>query len=140
MFLLLDTTAEHGATVALVDQSGKVTSTRRVNGVFAHAEKLLVATEGLLRATRLSPRRLSGIAVVRGPGGFTAVRMGVVTANVLAYALGVLLVGVRTADEPLAALARRAAEQLRHHASRRPVVPLYSSPPNITPPKKKPLR
>jgi hypothetical protein len=43
---------------------------------------------------------LKGIAVVCGPGSFTSLRIGVSTANALAYALGVSVVGVGK-DEPL---------------------------------------
>jgi tRNA threonylcarbamoyladenosine biosynthesis protein TsaB len=66
------------------------------------------------------------------PGGFTTLRIGIVTANALAYALGVPIRGV---VGPVASL----EDLLALDASERngsPVVPVYDRPPNITPARK----
>lgn len=56
------------------------------------------AIEAVCRAANVSPADLKLIGVSLGPGGFTGVRIGVVTAKVLAETVGCALVGVRTAE------------------------------------------
>jgi len=57
-------------------------------------EWLLAAIDDLLVKTGLTKNSLDAIAVVRGPGAFTGLRVGLATAKGLALALGCPLVGV----------------------------------------------
>lgn len=57
-----------------------------------HAGVLLRAVDAVLRAAGCTASDLRAIAVVPGPGLFSRVRLGVVTANALAWALGVPLI------------------------------------------------
>lgn len=66
-----------------------------------HSERLLPTINHLLSETHISLCDLGGIAVVRGPGSYTGVRIGVTTAKILAWSLKIPLVGVSS----LAALA-----------------------------------
>ncbi|MBI4138772.1 hypothetical protein HY479_01330 [Candidatus Uhrbacteria bacterium] len=76
-------------------------------------------------------RRLTGIAVVAGPGSFSAVRGGVLVANLLARFLSIPLVGVmRDEAADLRSLARRLDAGEIDPASY--VAPLYDTEPNIT--------
>lgn len=50
----------------------------------------------LLAVAGFSPRDLSAVAVSQGPGSFTSLRVGIATANALAQALKIPLVGVAT--------------------------------------------
>jgi tRNA threonylcarbamoyladenosine biosynthesis protein TsaB len=65
------------------------------------ARTLLPTVHEALAAVGWLPTGLELIAVTTGPGSFTGLRLGVVAAKTLAYALGAKLVGVHT----LAALA-----------------------------------
>lgn len=60
----------------------------------AHGEKLLPAIEAALQLSGISKRELDLLAVSRGPGSFTGLRIGLAIAQGLARALGIPLVGV----------------------------------------------
>lgn len=74
---------------------------------------------------------LAGIAVFKGPGSFTGLRIGVSVANALAYALHVP-VAASGGDDWIAS----ALERLRRGEDDETALPEYGSPPHITPPKK----
>src|SRR5690554_3836409 len=69
-----------------------------------HAELVLPWAEGLLAEAGLSRSRLDAVAVGRGPGAFTGVRLGIAMAQGIALALDLPMLPVST----LAALARGA--------------------------------
>jgi tRNA threonylcarbamoyladenosine biosynthesis protein TsaB len=60
------------------------------------AQSLLPAIQQTLRDAGWRPRELELICVTSGPGSFTGLRIGAVTAKTLAYATGAALVGVHT--------------------------------------------
>jgi tRNA threonylcarbamoyladenosine biosynthesis protein TsaB len=61
-----------------------------------HAQTLVSQIGALLRETGQSVRDLNGVAVSIGPGSFTGLRVGVVCAKTLAYAMGCRLAAVDT--------------------------------------------
>lgn len=63
-----------------------------------HSERLLPLIDTVLQDTGLTVSDLSGIAVVKGPGSFTGLRIGMVTAKSLAQALELPLYGVPTLE------------------------------------------
>ena len=134
MYLYLDTTERDSFQVSLVDK-GKVLKHKTVLSVRQHSEKLLKAINGLLKAHGInapaftkegSRGRLKGIAVVKGPGSFTSLRVGVATANALAFALGVPARGVRPGFvlQKLDSLFKKKQNNI--------VLPEYGQPPHIT--------
>lgn len=62
------------------------------------AKTLAPAIEKLLLAHRLTVSDLHAISVVQGPGSFTGLRVGIATAKVIAYALGIPVIAVDTLD------------------------------------------
>ncbi|NIJ44253.1 tRNA threonylcarbamoyladenosine biosynthesis protein TsaB [Wenyingzhuangia heitensis] len=66
------------------------------NGDYSHAEKLHVFIEELLKEQNLKIANLDAIAVGKGPGSYTGLRIGVSTAKGLAYAANLPLIAVDT--------------------------------------------
>jgi tRNA threonylcarbamoyl adenosine modification protein YeaZ len=64
----------------------------------AHGERLAPAIDALLREAGARPRDLAAVAAGVGPGPFTGLRVGLVTAAVLADGLGIPAYGVGTLD------------------------------------------
>jgi len=62
-----------------------------------HDDALASAIDALLREHGARPRDLARVCVSLGPGGYTAVRIGVTTAKMIALATGAACVGVPTA-------------------------------------------
>jgi tRNA threonylcarbamoyladenosine biosynthesis protein TsaB len=61
-----------------------------------HARDLAPVTAGLLAERGWKPRDLASVVVGLGPGSYTGLRVGVMSAKVLAYATGCSLIGVST--------------------------------------------
>jgi tRNA threonylcarbamoyl adenosine modification protein YeaZ len=97
-------TATPAVTVALHDGT-RVLATQTAVGGRRHGELLASMIEQVLAAGGADRQDLEAIAVGTGPGPYTGLRAGLVTARVLASALHVPAVGVCTLD----AMARAAA-------------------------------
>jgi tRNA threonylcarbamoyladenosine biosynthesis protein TsaB len=61
-----------------------------------HARDLAPTISRLLREQQWRARDLEGVIVSRGPGSYTGLRVGVMSARTLAYATGCALLGVDT--------------------------------------------
>ena len=61
-----------------------------------HAQTLTLEIHELLNQATVTPGQLQGIAVGLGPGSFTGLRVGLVCAKTLAYALGCPVLGIET--------------------------------------------
>lgn len=92
MLVLAFDTATDAATVALV-RDGEVLGERG-----SRAVRVLGDVDELLAGAGLASEDVDGIVVGTGPGSFTGLRMGLVTARTLALALGVPVAGVSTLD------------------------------------------
>ena len=96
MLLAIDTSTRY-AGVALAAE-GRIVSLRSWFSSVNHTAELMPAIAESLRSQGLSAGDLSGIAVALGPGGFSALRVGVSVAKGLAMTAGKPLVGVGTLD------------------------------------------
>lgn len=104
MRVLAIETATPIASCALVDRSG-VLGEVTLRAPMRHLEWLLPAVDEMLRGLALGPRDIEAVAVSRGPGGFTGLRIGIITAVMWARARGVPLLGVGTLEALAAAAA-----------------------------------
>jgi tRNA threonylcarbamoyl adenosine modification protein YeaZ len=96
LLLALDT-ATPAVTVALHDGSA-VLAQAGGRDARRHAELLAPAVERVLAEAGATPDDLTDVAVGTGPGPFTGLRVGLVTARMTASALGLRLHGVCTLD------------------------------------------
>lgn len=79
--------SKQGETLVLKEDYG--------NG-YSHAEKLHVYIEEVLKEAKINSEQLQAIAVSKGPGSYTGLRIGVSAAKGLAYALNIPLISVST--------------------------------------------
>jgi tRNA threonylcarbamoyladenosine biosynthesis protein TsaB len=110
LVLALDTSGA-AVTVALHDGGG-VVARRSTLDARRHAELLAPSIAGVLDEAGATRTDVTAVAVGVGPGPFTGLRAGIVTARVLGLALGVEVVGVCSLD----ALALQVARELRDDA------------------------
>src|SRR5216683_2344963 len=82
----------------ILETSGKA-------GAVALAEGDVVRQVRRLDETRRQPRELAAVIVSRGPGSYTGLRVGIMSAKAFAYATGCALIAVDT----FAAIAAQAA-------------------------------
>lgn len=94
--LALDTAA--AACSAAVWADGVVVAARRERRERGHAEVLMPMVEATMAAAGLGYRALDAIAVTRGPGTFTGLRIGLAAARGLALAARRPLVGLTTLE------------------------------------------
>lgn len=89
--LAIDSSLAAGSVAALSD--GRVVE-ERLPTAGEHARRLAAAIDALAAELGWSPRDAELVAVVRGPGSFTGLRVGVATAKAIAWATGATLIGV----------------------------------------------
>ena len=96
MILAIDSSTRY-AGVALADDR-RVVSSRCWYSTVNHTAELMPAVDQTFQSAGIAPGDLEGIAVALGPGGFSALRVGVSVAKGLALASRKPLVGVGTLD------------------------------------------
>jgi len=104
--LALDTSAS--VTVAVVGDDGARLAVREAPERRRHAEALAPLVEEALAEAGVARTDLTAVAVGTGPAPFTGLRVGLVTARALGFALGVPVLGVPSLD----ALAAQAVSDL----------------------------
>jgi tRNA threonylcarbamoyladenosine biosynthesis protein TsaB len=72
--------------------------TKNLDETRRHARDLAPAVRDLLAAESWQPRQIDAVAVSRGPGSYTGLRVGIISAKVFAYATGKPLIAVNTFD------------------------------------------
>lgn len=125
MILFINTASYDEIVIALSDGNGKKVKTKKFKAPRKQAEKLLPAVDKLLVASSLSLKDLKKIQVVVTGGSFTSLRIGVVTANALAYALRIPIEAVGADGD---VLKNQAAKKFDIYNI---VTPQYDREPNI---------
>ncbi len=105
---------------------------------FQQSEKLLPAIEKLLKKKKNSLKKIKGIIVVSGPGGFTSLRIGLATANTIGYAHKISVVGVKLPEGDNCncrlqeGMIKEGIKLLKKAKKFKVVMPFYGQEPNIT--------
>jgi tRNA threonylcarbamoyladenosine biosynthesis protein TsaB len=94
-FILNIETSTSICSVALAKE-GKVVSSRESHGDKTHASNLTPFIEEVLSNSGITSQELDAIAVSKGPGSYTGLRIGVSTAKGIAYALEIPVIGICT--------------------------------------------
>jgi tRNA threonylcarbamoyladenosine biosynthesis protein TsaB len=92
--LLIETSGRAGW--AALGEGESLRGERRLDEARRHARDLAPAVADLLADQGWRPRDLDAVAVGLGPGSYTGLRVGVMSAKALAYAIGRPLIGVET--------------------------------------------
>ena len=87
---------ETATTVCSVSLSmdGNILGYKEIDNGFTHSENLHLFINELLIDLNISIKQLSAIAISKGPGSYTGLRIGVSAAKGLAYALNIPLISV----------------------------------------------
>ena len=100
--LILETSGRTGE-VALA-RGPVIVQHRLLDETRLHARDLAPAVAAMLRAEQWKPGDIQGLIVNRGPGSYTGLRVGIMSAKTFAYATGCALIAV----DGFAAVARQA--------------------------------
>jgi tRNA threonylcarbamoyladenosine biosynthesis protein TsaB len=96
LILLLET-ATTTCSVAL-SQNGSILAIKEVNERNIHASHITLFIEEVMVAANKTYSELQAIAISKGPGSYTGLRIGVSTAKGLCYALDIPLIGIDTIE------------------------------------------
>lgn len=77
-------------------KDGKLLALKEHNGDYSHAENLTIFIEDVLQQASVKFSDIDAIAVSKGPGSYTGLRIGVSTAKGLCYSLNKPLIAVNT--------------------------------------------
>jgi tRNA threonylcarbamoyladenosine biosynthesis protein TsaB len=88
-------TATNLCSVALCNSSG-IISLKESNDFKSHASMLTVFIEEALKEKGILARELEAVAVGKGPGSYTGLRIGVSVAKGIAYGASIPLIGIET--------------------------------------------
>lgn len=94
MILCLET-ATSVCSVALNDGT-KNLALRECEGQNAHSEKITIYIDEVLKEAGINYQQLNAVAVSKGPGSYTGLRIGVSTAKGVCYAAGLPLMAIDT--------------------------------------------
>jgi tRNA threonylcarbamoyladenosine biosynthesis protein TsaB len=108
--LILETSGRAGL-VALAE-GPQLAGVRRLEASRRQARDLAPAVADLLGQRGWTPRDLSAVVVSRGPGSYTGLRVGIMSAKALAYATGCALLALDT----FAAIAEQAPDPIERLA------------------------
>ena len=94
--ILLIESATKSCSVSLSSENKIIACKEEVNEQYYHAEKLTVFITELFKTQDFTIKDLDAVAVSKGPGSYTGLRISVSTAKGLCYALDIPLISVST--------------------------------------------
>jgi len=132
MILIIHTADLKQVFLGLVENN-KLVAKKIFSAQYHQAEKLLSAIDKMFKDSNRRLQNLKAIAVVSGPGPFTALRIGVATANTLAWALKIPVVGIKLSEfKNIDELVRVSSQRIKKAKAGTIIEPFYDQEPNIT--------
>lgn len=95
-YLTIDTTTK--VTALALAENGNLVAEGFLHTTKTHSERIIPMLDQVLEAAAWKLKDLDFIGVVRGPGSFTGIRIGIATAQGLAQVLKLPLIGVLSLD------------------------------------------
>ncbi len=95
-YILNIETATRNCSVAIAKDGETILCKEIAELGYSHAEKLHVFIEEILNECEISFQDLKAIAVSKGPGSYTGLRIGISAAKGFCYALGIPLIAIDT--------------------------------------------
>lgn len=95
-YILNIETATKNCSVSLAKDGQTVLCKEIAEQGYSHAEKLHVFIEEIIKESGITVKDLKAIAISKGPGSYTGLRIGVSTAKGLCYALEIPLIAIDT--------------------------------------------
>ncbi|HPI67172.1 MAG TPA: tRNA (adenosine(37)-N6)-threonylcarbamoyltransferase complex dimerization subunit type 1 TsaB [bacterium] len=147
MYLYLNTTDHNFIHLALIKPTGQILVTKKISAPYQQSEKLLLNIQKILTSAKFPLTKIAGIIVIKGPGGFTSLRIGLGVANALAWSLQIPIVGVESKCQSVKVskcqglsaklmdedkLIRQGLLKLKKTKYFKPIMPKYGSEPHIT--------
>lgn len=117
----------------LLAKDDKILNQRKWSSNFDETKRLLSEIEKTLKKSKYKIKDIEKIIVVKGPGNFSALRIGITVVNIMAFLLKIPIFSINTKQF----LKARSILALQKNAKREKIaVPLYDKLPNITKAKK----
>lgn len=98
MYILSIETSTTNCSVSLSKNGETLLLKEDYGNNYSHAERLHVFIDETLREAKIERRQLNAIAVSKGPGSYTGLRIGVSAAKGLCYALDIPLISISTLE------------------------------------------
>lgn len=131
--ILVIHTADQSQVFLSLAKAGKLIAKKQFNAQYHQAERLLFAIDKLLKAKSCKLKAITGIVVVSGPGPFTALRIGIATANTLAWALKIPVAGIKLDEfNNISELIKISEKKIKKAKTGNIIKPFYGMEPNIT--------
>ena len=127
MILYIDTTGENSILKLIKKNTQTVYAVKNINNKNMLSEELSISIDNLLDENSLCKKDIKLIAVNPGPGSYTGTRIGITTANLLAYSLNIAIIASKEQQ-----LNKNIKKHIKNEYFSSPVLPIYQYPPHIT--------
>ena len=95
-YILAIETSTKNCSVALFKENQLVSFKEFFSERYSHSEQLTILIKNLILKSNITFKQISAVAISKGPGSFTGLRIGTATAKGLCYALEIPLISVST--------------------------------------------
>ena len=91
-----------------ISENGKTIGLREINtGGYSHAEKLHVFIKEVVEISQIKLSDLNAVAVSKGPGSYTGLRIGVSAAKGLCFSLNIPLIAINTLESLASSISKK---------------------------------